>query len=161
MRHSYLEDVQINHGNTVFLSEWKYPHLCCFDTLSVPQQMSHSSVPCKQSCKRGTQYWNTERFISQGSDLQSLQDFEEKKKKKGDQDTLSKIDYWTVIANNFCPSCTLLSKTRQEETEVISCWSTIEKSKSNAAAISLMLPQQLQGSMRIQWQDGREMFKVS
>lgn len=93
------------------------------------------------SLVRGAPNTETQRGSSHKDQTFRVFKILKRKKKKGDQDTLSKIDYWTVIANNFCPSCTLLSKTRQEETEVISCWSTIEKSKSNAAAISLMLPQ--------------------
>lgn len=50
---SYLEDVQFNRGVIIFLADWKYLHLCYFDTLSVSQQMSHSSLPCKCCLVRG------------------------------------------------------------------------------------------------------------
>lgn len=61
MWHSNLADVQINHGSTVFLAEWKYLHICYFDPLSVPQQMSHSSVPCKHCLVRGEPNTETQR----------------------------------------------------------------------------------------------------
>lgn len=49
---SYL-DVQFNHGSKVFLADWKYLDLCYFDTLSVSQQMSRSSLPCNCCPVRG------------------------------------------------------------------------------------------------------------
>lgn len=113
------------------------------------------------SCKRGAQYWNTERFCLTGikpsviivvtsQGLQLL-----KKKKGGDKDILSKIDYWTVTVTfvSVAHSFPKRDRTKARWFLAEALW---RKVKAMMQPLLWCFHKQLQGNMRIQWQDDGE-----
>lgn len=170
---SYLEDVQFNHGSIPGWLEISTFMLFCM--LSVSQQMSHCSFPCKHCVVGGKANTEIQKGArSQGyrpsvidlhtigvQPLQKLSKGFKLLKKRATKDILTIIDCCTATTNNLCFNRTLLSKMRHGECQMTSVWSTMKKSISNTTTISLMLMQTTTRKYEepmASWE--REMFEV-